>query len=71
MVFVKDACDFRFILLNRAGEEFLGVKRDAIIGRTDHDVFPKDEADQFVARDREVLKSRQVEIIEESRPHAA
>lgn len=69
LVFVKDARDFRFILLNRAGEEFLGVKREAIIGRTDHDVFPKDEADRFVARDREVLKSRQVEIIEEEPVH--
>jgi diguanylate cyclase (GGDEF)-like protein/PAS domain S-box-containing protein len=69
VVFVKDARDFRFILLNRAGEEFLGVKRDAIIGRTDHDVFPKDEADRFVARDREVLKSRQVEIIDEEPVH--
>jgi len=66
---VKDASDFRFILLNRAGEEFLGVSRQAIIGRTDHDVFPKDEADRFVARDREVLKSRQVEIIEEEPVH--
>ena len=65
LVFVKDARDFRFILLNRAGEEFLGVKREAIIGRTDHDVFPKGEADRSVARDRELLKSRQVEIIEE------
>ena len=69
VVFVKDARDSRFILLNRAGEEFLGVKRQAIIGRTDHDVFPKDEADRFVARDREVLKSRQVEIIEEEPVH--
>jgi diguanylate cyclase (GGDEF)-like protein/PAS domain S-box-containing protein len=69
VVFVKDAHDFRFILLNRAGEEFLGVKREAIIGRTDHDVFPQDEADRFVARDREVLKSRQVEIIEEEPVH--
>ena len=69
VVFVKDAKDFRFILLNRAGEEFLGVSRDAIIGKTDHDVFPTGEADQFVARDREVLKSRQVEIIEEEPVH--
>ena len=69
VVFVKDATDFRFILLNRAGEEFLGAKRDAIIGRTDHDVFPKDEADRFVARDHEVLKSRQVEIFEEEPVH--
>ena len=69
VVFVKDARDFRFILLNRAGEEFLGVSRHAIIGKTDHDVFPKEEADQFVARDREVLKSRHVEIIEEEPVH--
>ena len=69
VVFVKDATDSRFILLNRAGEEFLGAKRDAIIGRTDHDVFPKDEADRFVARDHEVLKSRQVEIFEEEPVH--
>ena len=69
VVFVKDASDFRFILLNRAGEEFLGVSRQAIIGRTDHDVFPKDEANRFVARDREVLKSRQVGIIEEEPVH--
>ena len=69
VVFVKDATDSRFILLNWAGEEFLGAKRDAIIGRTDHDVFPKDEADRFVARDHEVLKSRQVEIFEEEPVH--
>jgi diguanylate cyclase (GGDEF)-like protein/PAS domain S-box-containing protein len=69
VVFVKDATDSRFILLNRAGEEFLGVKREAIIGRTDHDVSPKDEADRFVARDHEVLKSRQVEIFEEEPVH--
>ena len=69
VVFVKDARDFRFILLNRAGEEFLGVSRRAIIGKTDHDVFPKEEAYQFVARDREVLKSRHVEIIEEEPVH--
>ena len=69
VVFVKDARDFRFILLNRAGEEFLGVSRQAIIGKTDHDVFPKEEADQFVARDCEVLKSRQVQIIEEEPVH--
>jgi diguanylate cyclase (GGDEF)-like protein/PAS domain S-box-containing protein len=69
VVFVKDARDFRFMLLNRAGEEFLGVKRQAIIGRTDHDVFPKEEADRFATRDREVLKSRSVEIIDEEPVH--
>jgi diguanylate cyclase (GGDEF)-like protein/PAS domain S-box-containing protein len=69
VVFVKDARDFRFVLLNRAGEEFLGVSRHAIIGKTDHDVFPKQEADRFVARDREVLKSRNVEIVDDEPVH--
>ena len=57
VVFVRAARDFRL--------EFLGVSRQAIIGKTDHDVFPKEEADQFVACDCEVLKSRHAQIIEE------
>lgn len=42
VVFVKDSATGRFILLNRAGEEFLGVSRAAIVGKTDHDFFPKE-----------------------------
>jgi len=69
VLFVKDATDLRFILLNRAGEDFLGVSRAAIIGKTDHDFFPKEEADRFVARDRQVLESGRVEIIDEEPVH--
>jgi len=69
VLFVKDATDLRFILLNRAGEDFLGVSRAAIIGKTDHDFFPKEEAYRFVARDRQVLESGRVEIIDEEPVH--
>jgi diguanylate cyclase (GGDEF)-like protein/PAS domain S-box-containing protein len=69
VLFVKDATDLRFILLNRAGEDFLGVSREAIIGKTDHDFFPKEEADRFVARDRQVLESGRVEVIDEEPVH--
>lgn len=55
MIFIKDANDLRFLRVNRAGEELLGIKRDELIGSTDYDFFPKEEADFFVHRDREVL----------------
>jgi diguanylate cyclase (GGDEF)-like protein/PAS domain S-box-containing protein len=69
VVFVKDSTTARFILLNRAGEEFLGVSRAAIVGKTDHDFFPQEEADRFVARDRRALESRQVQVVEEEPVH--
>ena len=69
VVFAKDAHSGRFILVNRAGEEFLGVPRSAIIGRTDYEVFAKDEADRFVARDQRALQSRQPQVVEEEPVH--
>lgn len=55
MVFVKEARDLRFVRFNRAGEELLGLARDRLIGHTDHDLFPADQADRFVAADRVAL----------------
>jgi len=57
MVFVKDAAELRFELVNRAGEELLGHRRADLIGRTDHDFFTKEQADFFQAKDRETLAS--------------
>jgi diguanylate cyclase (GGDEF)-like protein/PAS domain S-box-containing protein len=69
MLFVKDATQHRYILFNKSGEELLGVPRAELIGRNDHDIFPKREADQFVARDREVLQAGTLQITEEERIH--
>jgi two-component system cell cycle sensor histidine kinase/response regulator CckA len=65
MVFVKDAEALRFERFNRAGEELLGLSRDAMIGKTDYDLFPQDQADFFVAKDRNVLAGRKLEDIAE------
>ncbi len=56
MIFVKEARDLRFARLNRAGEELLGHSRDALIGKNDYDLFPKEQADFFTAKDRHVLE---------------
>jgi PAS domain S-box-containing protein len=66
MVFVKNAGDLRFVRFNKAGEELLGYKREALIGKNDYDFFPKTEADFFTEKDRQVLINRElVDIAEE------
>jgi PAS domain S-box-containing protein len=65
MVFVKDARDLRFVHFNRAGEELLGLPRTQMLGKTDYDFFPREQADFFVSKDREVLRRGTVEDIPE------
>ncbi|HSV34533.1 MAG TPA: response regulator [Ramlibacter sp.] len=55
MVFIKDVPDLRFIHLNRAGEVLLGRPRSEVLGKTDHELFPREEADHFETEDRQVL----------------
>jgi len=67
MVFLKEAKELRFVVFNRAGEEMLGLRREEVLGRTDRDLFPPEQADLFNARDREVLqKDLLLDIPEES-----
>jgi PAS domain S-box-containing protein len=56
MVFVKDATELRFVRFNAAGERLLGYSREEMIGKNDYDLFPEDEADFFISKDREVLE---------------
>lgn len=65
MLSVKEAVEHRFILLNRAGETLLGLSREKMIGKTDYDFFPKEQADAFAARDRAVFQGIIGEIVEE------
>lgn len=66
MVFVKDAKRLSFTRFNRAGEELIGVSRDAMLGKTDYDFFPPEEAMHFQGMDRETLRNKiLVDIAEE------
>ena len=65
MIFVKDAAQLRFVRFNRAGEKLLGRMRDELIGKNDYDFFPKDQAEAFTHKDREVLIKGEVEDIAE------
>jgi PAS domain S-box-containing protein len=66
MIFVKDAENLKFVRFNKAGEELLGIRKEDLIGKSDYDLFPPEQAKAFQAKDREVLSGRQVvEIFEE------
>jgi PAS domain S-box-containing protein len=69
MIFVKDAAELRFVQVNRAGEELIGLPRSELIGKGDWDFFPKEEAEFFRAKDREVLQSNRVLDIPEEPLH--
>ncbi|MBI2391654.1 MAG: PAS domain S-box protein [Deltaproteobacteria bacterium] len=68
----KDARDHRFILWNRVSEALFGRSAAEVLGKTDFDFFPREQAEFFVTKDRETLAGRvMVEIPEEPADTAA
>jgi diguanylate cyclase (GGDEF)-like protein/PAS domain S-box-containing protein len=65
VVTVKDAGDETYVLANRSAEALFGVSRDEIIGKRLHDVLPQEAADFLRARDREVLESEGLAVVDE------
>ncbi len=60
--------DGRFLYVNQAFSELLGVPIHQIIHKTDHDFFPAELADKYRADDRQVVDTGEVlECIEENR----
>jgi len=54
-VFVKDR-DHRWVWVNDALCELVGHPREALLGRTDHDFFPAEQADFFHLKDRQAFE---------------
>jgi PAS domain S-box-containing protein len=68
VIYIKDV-DGRFLLVNRRFEELFCVPSEQIIGRTNHEIFPKAVADTFRINDLEVISRKQTIEYEESAPH--
>lgn len=60
MVFAKDAQTLRFVRFNRAGEQLLGHPRETLLGKSDGDFFPPQQAAFFIEKDRAVLAAREL-----------
>lgn len=65
IIYVKEL-DGRYFLVNKEYERIFQLNRAAIIGRTDHELFPKEHADVFRANDLEAIRVGSACISEES-----
>ena len=57
-IFVKDAATLRYLRFNKEAEKLMGYPQEELTGKTDYDIFPKEQADFFTKSDREVLQNR-------------
>lgn len=69
VVYLKDT-SFRYAFINRQFEKIFRLTRDRIIGRTDYEIFPKEDADKFRSNDRRVLEAKTPLEFDEVAPHA-
>ena len=60
MIFVKNATTLNFELFNSAQEQFLGVSRETMLGKSDADFFPSEQVQFFAEKDRDVVRERKV-----------
>ncbi|MCW5620136.1 MAG: PAS domain-containing protein, partial [Burkholderiales bacterium] len=66
LVVIKDARDLRFLRLNQAGEELLGLRREQVIGKTSAELFDHEKVTFAVAADQAALvSSATVDVPEE------
>ena len=68
-VFYKDA-SCRYLGCNKAFEAFVGFSRDELIGKTPHEIWPKDLADRYLQQDLALLESPGLQIYESAVKYA-
>lgn len=63
LIFYKDK-DSKYIGCNHAFEEFAGIKKEDLIGKSDLELFEKDRAESYLKADREIFESRKAQLME-------
>jgi diguanylate cyclase (GGDEF)-like protein/PAS domain S-box-containing protein len=64
-IIVKGAQDLRYMLINRAAEQYLGVDRKTLVGKRAADVMPPATAKQIEDQDRKLIAAGTVMFREE------
>jgi diguanylate cyclase (GGDEF)-like protein/PAS domain S-box-containing protein len=63
-ILVKDAINFRYVLINKNGEEYLGHSKDQVIGHTANELFSAEAIELIAEQDRRALSGDQQQIYE-------
>ncbi len=63
-VFVKDR-DHRWVILNDSMCQMMGSPREELIGRSDFELFPPEQAEIFAKNDKEIFESGKTAVKEE------
>jgi PAS domain S-box-containing protein len=58
-ILVKDARNLRYLFVNKAAEEMIGMSRAEIMGKTPRELFPEYAAELIERRDRQLLERKQ------------
>jgi PAS domain S-box-containing protein len=66
-VFIKDAASLRYLRVNRAQENMVGMTREEMVGKSARELYLREEADAFEAQDQRVLASGILDDIPEER----
>ena len=64
LAFVKNE-DFRYVLVNRAHQDFFGMPEDRIVGKTDFELMPRDAAEACRRSDERAILEQGVVVTEE------
>ena len=64
-IVLKDAHTLRYVLVNRAGEDYFGIPRKAMIGKIAEEVFSKDTADTIAEHDEEIMRTGEPQFYDE------
>lgn len=67
VIFAKDI-EGRYMLVNRGFEELFHMRREQVVGKTDHDVFPREQADEYRTNDLLVLQQNRTIELDELAP---
>jgi PAS domain S-box-containing protein len=68
VIFAKDLYG-KFLFVNSVFEKLFHISRSEIVGKTDHDIFPKEIADAIREADIRALKADKPIEVEETVPH--
>jgi PAS domain S-box-containing protein len=63
-VFVKDQ-QYKFVFINDAACEMFGISREMLLGKTDYELFPREQADVFRMHDARVFETGEKDVSEE------